>query len=72
MDVCGGLISSERTLMPVSGWTPGHSLHEDVQLFQQSRHYDVYANYAIYLCAQVLDLSAARELSPVEIGRAHV
>lgn len=65
-DVCGGLISSEKTLMPVHGWAPGNSLNEDVRLFRDCQRYDVYANLAIYLCAQVLDVSASRDVSVSE------
>lgn len=55
-DLCGGLISSERTLIPVSGWASGLSMRDDINLFQSSVNFDSYASYAVYLCAQVQDL----------------
>lgn len=63
MDVCGGLISSVTTLIPVSHWaaTMGSStndLDQDVQRFRAIRDFTGWSNYAVYLTAQVLDLLA--------------
>ena len=55
-DVCGGLISSEQTLIPVENWTPKSTLRDQVQLFREATCFDMYANYAVFLCANVLDL----------------
>ncbi|RYP88151.1 hypothetical protein DL769_000343 [Monosporascus sp. CRB-8-3] len=59
MDVCGGLISSERTLIPIGSWSPKSSLEDSVQLFRKIPGFDFYANYAVFLCAEVLDLFVA-------------
>ena len=69
MDVCGGLISSVRTLIPAGLWlgtslenaTRSGSLDEfeaGESRFQttDARGFDMAANHAVYLMAQVLDL----------------
>ncbi|WYZ45866.1 hypothetical protein EsH8_IX_000091 [Colletotrichum jinshuiense] len=58
MDVCGGLISSVKTLIPVSHWASQIDLDTDIGLFLTNPGHDMWANYAVYLCAQVLDLLA--------------
>ncbi|KAK0380082.1 hypothetical protein CLIM01_02556 [Colletotrichum limetticola] len=58
MDVCGGLISSVKTLIPVSHWASPVDLETDAGLFLTNPGHDMWANYAVYLCAQVLDLLA--------------
>ncbi|KAK1993689.1 hypothetical protein LX36DRAFT_729272 [Colletotrichum falcatum] len=58
MDVCGGLISSVKTLIPVNQWASRVGLEADVALFLANPGHDMWANYAVYLCAQVLDLLA--------------
>ncbi|KAK1988885.1 hypothetical protein LZ30DRAFT_577376 [Colletotrichum cereale] len=58
MDVCGGLISSVKTLIPVSHWASRIDLEADVGLFLANPGHDMWANHAVYLCAQVLDLLA--------------
>ncbi|KAF6809600.1 hypothetical protein CMUS01_13649 [Colletotrichum musicola] len=58
MDVCGGLISSVKTLIPVNHWASQVDLDADASLFLSSPGHDMWANYAVYLCAQVLDLLA--------------
>ncbi|GJC78535.1 thiamine biosynthesis regulatory protein [Colletotrichum liriopes] len=58
MDVCGGLISSVKTLIPVNHWASQIDLEADVGLFLTNPGHDTWANYAVYLCAQVLDLLA--------------
>ncbi|OLN98063.1 Transcriptional regulatory protein moc3-like protein 5 [Colletotrichum chlorophyti] len=58
MDVCGGLISSVKTLIPVNHWASQIDLDADVGLFLTNPGHDMWANYAVYLCAQVLDLLA--------------
>lgn len=56
MDVCGGLISSERTLIPISYWVGGGTLAEDMHLLRAHGTFDMYANQAIYLCGRVIDI----------------
>ncbi|KAK1585498.1 fungal-specific transcription factor domain-containing protein [Colletotrichum navitas] len=58
MDVCGGLISSVKTLIPVNHWASRVDLEADVALFLANPGHDMWANYAVYLCGQVLDLLA--------------
>ncbi|KAL4983388.1 fungal-specific transcription factor domain-containing protein [Aspergillus falconensis] len=54
MDVCGGLISEEDTIIPIHRWIPSDMNPADAtQLFLASDH-DTYANYTVYLCAQTL------------------
>lgn len=56
MDVCGGLISSERTLIPVTYWVGGGTLAEDMHLLRAHGTFDMYANQSIYLCGRVIDV----------------
>jgi hypothetical protein len=57
MDVCGGFISSEKTLIPMSKWIGGSDIHEDVSIMLDLHgSFDMYANHVIYLCGQVVDL----------------
>lgn len=58
MDVCGGLISSVKTLIPISHWASKRTLEADVELFRTTKDFEQWANYAVYLIAQVLDLLA--------------
>jgi hypothetical protein len=54
VDVCGGLISEEETIIPIYRWIPSDMNPADAtQLFLASDH-DTYANYTVYLCAQTL------------------
>jgi hypothetical protein len=58
MDVCGGLILSTKTLIPTSHWASKLGLEADVNWFRTQTGYDAWANYSVYLNAQVLDLIA--------------
>lgn len=58
MDVCGGLISSTKTLIPISSWTPTTDLAEVVHLSMTAVSFDMHANLAIYLAAHAVDLLA--------------
>ncbi|TDZ18009.1 Transcription activator AMTR1 [Colletotrichum orbiculare MAFF 240422] len=58
MDVCGGLISSVKTLIPANHWASQIDLDADVGLFLSAPGHDMWANYAVYISAQVLDLLA--------------
>lgn len=55
MDICGALISSERTLIPMHRWLGG-DLRSDVAALKQHRGADMYANHVVYLCGQMVDL----------------
>lgn len=66
MDVCGGLISSIKTLIPVNHWASMIDLDTDIRLFQSTSTFETCANQAVYLCAQTLDLLAPSHL----LGRA--
>ncbi|RYO20503.1 hypothetical protein AA0111_g10044 [Alternaria arborescens] len=56
MDVCGGLIASSKTLIPVEHWADGMDLDGDVERFRADGGYNVHACEAVYLVAQILDL----------------
>lgn len=56
MDVCGGLISSVKTLIPISHWVSG--LDGVDKFFQSATDFEQWANYSVYLIASVLDLLA--------------
>lgn len=58
MDICGGLISSTKTLIPVNHWATGINIDADVRLFRLTTTIDSFANCMVYLCAQVLDILA--------------
>ncbi|KAF5620004.1 regulatory for the arginine catabolic pathway [Fusarium sp. NRRL 52700] len=65
MDICGGLISSVKTLIPICHWASKTlSIENDVELFKNSPTFEDWANYAVYLTAQVLDLLAASPTDP--------
>lgn len=60
MDICGALISSERTLIPVHNWMGGIDMTHDVDtLLNLHGDFSMYANHVVYLCAQVVDLLCA-------------
>ena len=67
MDVCGGLISSVKTLIPSSRWAHGPDLDADVAAFCARSGFDTWANYIVYLMARVLDLLAAEPTTPLEV-----
>ncbi|KAI9167921.1 Dihydroxyacetone kinase 2 [Paramyrothecium foliicola] len=68
MDVCGGLISSESTLIPPASWTPEMSLGDAIELFRRNPGLDMYASFSVFLCAEVLDLFASDD-SDAEFSR---
>lgn len=71
MDVCGGLISSVKTLIPVSHWAPGTDLASDVEAFETITDFAGWANYAVYLMAQVTDLLNGDNSSLARQSRRH-
>ncbi|KAK4033253.1 dihydroxyacetone kinase [Parachaetomium inaequale] len=56
--VCGGLISSESPLIPSASWTPRMPLADAVNLFRSAPGSDMYANLAVFLSSQALELFA--------------
>ncbi|PVH98826.1 hypothetical protein DM02DRAFT_615501 [Periconia macrospinosa] len=70
MDVCGALISdgTESTLLKPSKWLPENTSEEVAEsLFRNSNSPDMYANYAVYLCAKTCELISERNKF-VELG----
>ncbi|GAW14676.1 hypothetical protein ANO14919_040790 [Xylariales sp. No.14919] len=59
MDVCGGLISSQQTLIPVDSWSTEISLEDNVRLYRKTSCLGLSADYCVFLCALVLDLFAS-------------
>ncbi|KAH7080302.1 putative C6 transcription factor [Paraphoma chrysanthemicola] len=56
MDVCGGLIASEKTLIPTAHWSGGVDHETQARKIEAIGNFDAHACQAVYLCAQVLDL----------------
>lgn len=56
MDVCGGLISLERTLIPIEKWVSCGSLVDDSRSLSSHATFDMCANSMIYLTGRVVDL----------------
>ncbi|KAI9375196.1 hypothetical protein BJX61DRAFT_531824 [Aspergillus egyptiacus] len=78
MDVCGGLISEEETIIPIYHWIPRDMDPSDAtRLFLASDH-DTYANHTVYLCAQTLGVlfkrppSSAYPCSPDESSESYI
>jgi hypothetical protein len=46
-------------LIPALNWTPKSSIAEAAELFRRSQGIDMYACFAVFLCAQVLELFAS-------------
>ncbi|KAK6063356.1 hypothetical protein SCUP515_12472 [Seiridium cupressi] len=71
MDVCGGLIVSMKTLIPVSAWAPTPDLQTTIQLFRLSPHaHESHAKQAVYLLAHVVGLLSSRQtaLAPFSLS----
>ncbi|PLB54779.1 hypothetical protein P170DRAFT_452432 [Aspergillus steynii IBT 23096] len=68
MDVCGGLISEEETIIPMTHWIPKTmDPREASALFLSSSDvctFDTYANYTVYLCAQTLGVLFGASTAP--------
>jgi hypothetical protein len=56
MDVCGGLISLEKTLIPIHKWIGCGSLPDDLQALSANASFDMCANSIVYLQGRVVDL----------------
>ncbi|KAF2013996.1 hypothetical protein BU24DRAFT_434851 [Aaosphaeria arxii CBS 175.79] len=70
MDVCGALISdgTESTLLKPSSWLPPDTPEEYAEtLFRSQTSPDMYANFAVYLCAKACELISDRNKF-VELG----
>lgn len=57
-DLCGALISDERTIIPIESWLPKPATEENVRLAYSAAGFDMYANYIVHLCAEAMDLFA--------------
>ncbi|KAI7789045.1 hypothetical protein LA080_005149 [Diaporthe eres] len=58
MDLCGALISDERTIIPIESWLPKPAANENTHLAYSAAGFDMYANYIVHLCAEAMDLFA--------------
>lgn len=70
LDVCGALISdgTESTLLRPSDWLPYGVTDDNArELFCDSKSPDMYANFAVYLCAKTCELTSDRN-KYVELG----
>jgi len=71
MDLCGALISDtlESTLLPLEKWIPsGVNGSQEVRaVFRRAKSADMWANYAVYLCAEACKLLSDRTRY-VELG----
>lgn len=58
MDICGALISSETTLIPMQHkWMGGGDILDDLTMFRVPHlHFDMWANHIVYLCGRVVEL----------------
>ncbi|POS75908.1 hypothetical protein DHEL01_v205694 [Diaporthe helianthi] len=58
MDLCGALISDERTIIPIDSWLPKPATDLNIRLAYSAGGFDMYANYIVHLCAEAMDLFA--------------
>ncbi|KAK9361147.1 hypothetical protein V1504DRAFT_491645 [Lipomyces starkeyi] len=57
MDLSSAVIGEEPTIIKLQYWTPpGMSLNAAGELFRAQPSYDMYANYAVFLCSCVTNL----------------
>ncbi|KAK9314539.1 fungal-specific transcription factor domain-containing protein [Lipomyces starkeyi] len=60
MDLSSAVIGEEPTIIKMQDWTPpGMSLNAAGELFRVQPSYDMYANYAVFLCSCVTNLIAS-------------
>lgn len=70
MDLCGGLISDEPTMIPIESWLPEATVSDQTHLYHRSLGFDMYANYIVYLCALVQKfLAGSRHAGEADYGR---
>ncbi|KAI1418917.1 hypothetical protein F5Y12DRAFT_795876 [Xylaria sp. FL1777] len=65
MDVCGGFISSQNTLIPIDSWSSVTSLENNVQLYRKTSCSGLYASYSVFLCALVLNLFSSNHTEAI-------
>jgi hypothetical protein len=68
MDLCGGLISLERTLIPVDKWTSEDISDVSVSTYPRSGGFQDYAKMATNIIAQAMDLFASYHASEGAFG----
>lgn len=68
MDLCGGLISLERTLIPVDKWTSEALPEITVATYPRSGAFHDYAKMAANMIAQAMDLFASHQASEGAFG----
>ncbi|KAL4886907.1 hypothetical protein BJY04DRAFT_204555 [Aspergillus karnatakaensis] len=68
MDVCGGLISEEETIIPLHNWIPPDMPPSTAAALFLASENDTYANYTVYLCAQTLSVLFRRSPTSVYPG----
>jgi hypothetical protein len=68
MDLCGGLISLERTLIPVDKWTSENVSEVSVETYPRSGCFHDYAKMATNIIAQAMDLFASYHASEGAFG----
>lgn len=68
MDLCGGLISLERTLIPVDKWTSDIVTDLSVSTYPRTSGFQDYAKMAANIIAQAMDLFAAYHASEGAFG----
>jgi hypothetical protein len=68
MDLCGGLISLERTLIPVDKWTSEEISEVSVSTYPRSGGFQDYAKMATNIIAQAMDLFASYHASEGAFG----
>jgi hypothetical protein len=68
MDVCGGFIASEKTLIPIAHWSGGANDELQTREMTARGNFEAHACRAVYLCAQVLDLLAFRPHLAERVG----
>lgn len=68
MDLCGGLMSLERTLIPVDKWTSEAVLEVSVRTYPRSGNFQDYAKMASNMIAQAMELFAAHHASEGAFG----
>ena len=68
MDVCGGLITSMNTLIPLEHWAPGTTLEDHANFFTKTSDFDAHACYAVYLLGHVLDLYSHQPCLASRVG----
>lgn len=68
MDLCGGLISLERTLIPVEKWTSDSVSEVSVSTYPRASGFQYYAKMASNILAQTMDLFSAYHASEGAFG----